>query len=74
MTVVAGVTLPKGDSLYVVHTKISDTADVGRFVKTATAGKTALINGAEVVTGVAAGGVAVVYIPEGTTLIATPAV
>lgn len=72
-TVRVGEAVSKGDALLVVHTKISDTADIGRFVKTATAGKTALVNGAEVIEGADAGGIAVVYIPEGAQLTATPA-
>lgn len=71
MNVVAGVTLSKGDPLYVVHAEISTVATVGRFVKTATAGKTVLINGAEVIDGADAGDVAVVYIPEGAVLTAS---
>jgi len=73
MTVRVGETVSKGDPLYVIHTKISDTADMARFVKTATAGKTALINGAEVIEGADAGGIAVVFSPEGAQLTATPA-
>ena len=66
-----GEAVSKGDPLLVVHTKVSDTEDVGRFVKTASAGKTALVNGAEVVEGAAAGGIAVVFIPEGALLTAS---
>lgn len=70
-TVRVGEAVSEGDPLLVVHTKISDTADIGRFVKTATAAKTALINGAEVIEGADAGGVAVVFIPEGALLTAS---
>ena len=72
MTVVIGEALVEGDPLSIVHTQVSTTATVGRFVKTPSAGKTALINGAEVVSGAEAGGIAIVYIPEGAVL--TPAV
>lgn len=71
MTVRVGETVSKGDPLLIVHTKISDTANVGRFTKTATAAKTALINGAEVIEGADAGGLAVVFIPEGALLTAS---
>ncbi len=70
-TVVVGEAVSKGDPVYVVHTKISVTADVGRFVKTPTTGKTALINGAEFKEGADAGGIAVIYFPEGAMLTAS---